>query len=591
MDVVHEADKRLAKPGWMLWQWFDFEDLEADGVISRLKAKLEKVKEVSTSMEKLAEFMRWEIQQYEEEIKGRDEIQSEAEYENSFLNLVKADQRGILLLHPYFVSKTIDQLQNMWKNFCTAAGVRFHSIMTKPDESLAHYHVVHEDGRITGRKVFCAKDFKEGEYIVFCNHIRHWGDVQVWENVHEGRYVNDVGVMGVPTKLALTLCRDFDGNFIQLISTKNYPNIANRIKNFPLPSNTVNFPKVALPGNVPQVASGSRTDMTGLVCSLLAQCRALRSENQVLLIPKGAGQVNDQEMRLIDFLSQQLQIAIDSVKSAYPNNTVGLYFVRDFLFTAYRDAYSKEEAHFDNISPWLKSLQQKDTFVSKPCDVIEEVPDTISRLVRLVNSYWEEFAIKYEDHIPKDYQHALFFDVKSDPVQDQLAKRHTDWYQVHMGNAINECNELAAKGIYANEAIRVINTRVRNYRKKLETDPDKSQFTMESWAAAYWRAANRRISGKATIVFTMFHQEIIEELKNYGDNLPDHLIVYGVNKNEFAHPTYQWTGEKVTVQIREMEAWIQWDKAQKLIGFHCLGRVGTKYIAFLRKMRCNNSSE
>jgi DNA alkylation damage repair protein AlkB len=579
MGVVHEAEDRFAKPGWMLWQWFTFKEMEDDGIINRLEEKLQKLKDVSTSMPKLAEFMKRQILDYEAEIQGRDELTSEAEYEDIFLDIVKNDTRGILLLHPYFVSKTIDHLQNMWKNFCTAAGVRFFSVMTMPDESLAHYHFVHEDGRITGRKVFCAPDFKEGEYIVFCNPMRHWGDVQVWENRHEGPFKNAVGIMAVPTKLALTLGRDFDGDFVQLISTKHYPNITKRINSFDPPPHTIKFPKIALSGSLQDIALGSMTDMTGIVSSLLAQTKALGLEYEILEIPAGYNETQPKEMSLIDFLSQELQIAVDSLKSAYPNNKKGLDIVRDYINGKANDQFG--EIPFKNVSPWLNSLKKKETFVSKPCDVLANAPDTISKLVRLVNSYWQQFAIKYEDRVPKEYQNALFYHIKSDKEQDRLAIRHTDWYKDVMGKAMDECNALANKGIYTNLPIRVVNNRLRDYRKKLVEDPEKNQFTMESWAAAYWRAANRRESGKASMVFTMFHQEIIEELKNYGDNIPDHIIVYEVNKNEFSHPTYKWTGEKVQMEIIQDGKFemcrIILENATRLKGFHVLGKVASKY--------------
>ncbi|MEY3870067.1 MAG: hypothetical protein RLZZ338_3958 [Cyanobacteriota bacterium] len=621
MGVVHEAEERFAKPGWMLWQWFSFKELEEDGIISRLTNKLEQLKDVSTSMLKLAEFMRIQIEDYNAEVEGRDELVSEKEYEDIFLDIVKNDTRGILLLHPYFVSKTIDHLQNMWKTYCTSAGVRFYSVMTMPDESLAHYHKVEEDGRIVGAKVFCARDFKEGEYIVFCNPMRHWGDVQIWENKHEGAFKDAIGVMAVPTKLALTLGRDFDGDFVQLVSTKKFPTIANRIKNFPIPPRTVKFPKIALPGNLQQVAVGSMTDKTGIVASLIAQAKALNLENDVLKIPYGFQEgpeptpeptptpptpptpkpkppswsdpipepnIIGKEMTIIDFLSQQLQIAVDSLKSAYPNNDEGLDIVRDYVNNAktFYDfvAGSDDEKDYNyNAAPWLKSLKQKETFVSQPCDVISNSPDTISQLVRLINSYWQQFAIKYEDRVPYEYRNALFFNIKSDPAQDNLATDHTDWYVDVMGKAVNECNKLREQGIYNNLPIRVVNNRVRDYRKKLEEDPEKSKFTMQSWAAAYWRAANRRMSGRASMVFTMFHQEIIEELRNYGSNLPDHIIVFYVDKYEFSHPTYKWTGEKVTMRIIQNEGdkfelcQILLENATRLKGFHVLGKISPTY--------------
>jgi DNA alkylation damage repair protein AlkB len=585
MGVVHEAEDRFAKPGWMLWQWFSFQDLEKDGIISRLENKMQQLKEVSSSMPKLAEFMRRQIEDYEAEVQGREEFQSEAEYENIFLDIVKNDTRGILLLHPYFIWKITDHLQNMWITYCTAAGVRFYSVMTMPDESLSHYHIVHPDGRITGRKVFCAPDFKEGEYIVFCNPMRHWGDVQIWQNRHEGPFKNATGVMAVPTKLALTLGRDFDGDFVQLISTQKYPHITQKIKSFQTPPNTVKFPKIALSGSLKEIALSSMTDKTGIVASLIAQCKSLNLQGNVITIPPGYGESTSQEMTLIDFLSQQLQIAVDSLKSAYPNNNEGLAKVRDYIQLVGDLVYDTK----DNVAPWLNSLKQKQTFVSQPCDVLTDAPDTISRLVRLVNSYWQQFAIKYDDSIPKHYQYALFSHIKSDQAQDELARKHTDWYVDVMGKAMNECDNLRQKGVYTNLPIRVVNGRLRDYRNKLENDPDKNKFTMQSWAAAYWRAANRRTSGKASMVFTMFHQEIIEELKNYGNNLPDHIIVFYVDKYEFSHSTYKWTGEKVTMQVREMEekpgqyeAWIQWDEAKILKGFHCLGKIDKKYFTRIK---------
>jgi hypothetical protein len=397
--------------------------------------------------------------------------------------------------------------------------------------------------------------------------------------------------MAVPTKLALSLGRDFDGDFVQLINAKKYPHIVNAIESIPLPPVTVKFPKIALKGNLQDVAIGSMTDKTGIVASLIAQTKVLGLENEQIFLPLQYGDPNygkvknaKKQMRLIDFLSQQLQIAVDSLKSAYPNNTVGLDHVRDFLKLCYENAYSEEERMgFDKISPWLKSLKDRNTFASKPCDVLADAPDTISQLVRLVNSYWQQFVIKYEDRIPKKYQNALFYHIKSDKKQDQLAEKHTEWYKDFMGKAMDECKALAARNIYTNLPIRVVNNRVREFRKKLEEDSEHSKFTIQSWAAAYWRAANRRMSGKASMVFTMFHEEIIEELKNYGSNIPDHIIVYDIPNYEFKHSTYKWTGEKVTMQITQNEGdkfelcEIFLENATRLTGFHVLGKVAYKY--------------
>jgi hypothetical protein len=92
-----------------------------------------------------------------------------------------------------------------------------------------------------------------------------------------------------------------------------------------------------------------------------------------LLIPAGGEQKENEEMTVIDFLSQQVQIAVDSLKSAYPNNKNGLDAVKKFL-----DEIEAE-------APWLKDFKDDDCYAKRPCAVNQDSQDTISRLVKLVN--------------------------------------------------------------------------------------------------------------------------------------------------------------------------------------------------------------
>jgi hypothetical protein len=224
--LVFEGELRRAKPGWMLLQWFSFEVLEKDNIISKLEAKCDRLSQAYNSITDLAEILRIDQSEAEAEIEeGSDQLQSEAEYENTMIRIIKADKAGLLLLHPYVVTRIKERMRAVWLNLAKAAGIRFYSTMAQPDESLAHYHVVLPDGRIKGKKVFCAPDFEPGEYIVFCNPMRHWGDCQLWENKHEGTYINATGIMAAPRKLLLNLGRDTDGDFIQLIKSSAYPNM------------------------------------------------------------------------------------------------------------------------------------------------------------------------------------------------------------------------------------------------------------------------------------------------------------------------------------------------------------------------------
>ncbi|MCF3578282.1 hypothetical protein [Planktothrix agardhii] len=144
--------------------------------------------------------------------------------------------------------------------------------------------------------------------------MRHWGDVQLWENFHEGRFKNTRGVLAATRELLLSLGRDTDGDFIQLINSSRYPNLTMALYDMDAPPKVKKFPKVALTGSLQQIAINSMNDITGVVASLLGRARAIGAELIVLDIPK------EGEMRIIDFLSQELQIAVDSLKSAYPNN-------------------------------------------------------------------------------------------------------------------------------------------------------------------------------------------------------------------------------------------------------------------------------
>ena len=82
------------------------------------------------------------------------------------------------------------------------------------------------------------------------------------------------------------------------------------------------------------------------------------------------------EMKIIDFLSQELQIAVDSLKSAYPNNDKGLQAVTDYL-NSFGDA---------GKIPWLKDFKEKEVYLSRPCAVAEDAHNTKNRLGAFIHN-------------------------------------------------------------------------------------------------------------------------------------------------------------------------------------------------------------
>ncbi|CAH2575720.1 hypothetical protein PRNO82_04968 (plasmid) [Planktothrix rubescens] len=529
IGVVHEAEERRAKPGWMLWQWFSFETLEEDGIITRLHEKCQKLSTALDDIYKLADVLRIDLDEAEQELANLDDNpDAEVAYVDSVLKIIKADKKGVLILHPYVLLKVKFRLREMWKNLAKSAGVRFYSVMCTPDTSLEKYQKRYGDNFVFSPKTFCSPSFKEGEYIVFCNPMRHWGDVQLWNNVYEGRFKNTRGVLAATRELLLSLGRDTDGDFIQLINSQRYPAITYALQGMDKSPKVKKFPKVALTGSLQQIAINSMNDITGVVASLLGRARAIGAELIVQNIP-GEG-----EMRIIDFLSQELQIAVDSLKSAYPNNQDGLKVVKEFLDKSGADIQ------------WLADLKSDDCYFTRPCLVNNNLTDTVTRIVSLVNSYYRQPNLK-EDTIPMDYRFTLFSLVVSDAVQDAIALRERDAYRAEMGAA------LAHKA--ANDDDRLVKEVTAKFKVQTEVimretlNPLRKPYPPKTWAAAYWRVNHLAKSGTAGLVFLLFCDEIIEELKRMESKKVWIVVLYAVQYTAFARPqSNAWNGEELTVR-------------------------------------------
>jgi hypothetical protein len=239
-------------------------------------------------------------------------------------------------------------------------------------------------------------------------------------------------------------------------------------------------------------------------------------------------------MRIIDFLSQELQIAVDSLKSAYPNNQDGLKVVKEFLDKSGADIQ------------WLADLKSDDCYFTRPCLVNNNLTDTVTRIVSLVNSYYRQPNLR-EDTIPMDYRFTLFSLVVSDAVQDAIALRERDAYRAEMGAA------LAHKA--ANDDDRLVKEVTAKFKAQTEVimretlNPLRKPYPPKTWAAAYWRVNHLAKSGTAGLVFLLFCDEIIEELKNLENKKVWLITIYAVQFTAFARPQLNaWNGEELTVR-------------------------------------------
>lgn len=532
MGLVFEREERVAKLGWMFFQWFPVSSLlaangSAPSIITTLRSKCQKLAAAYNSIRDLAEILRVSQAQKQEELINSDadiignEEQSEAEFISPLIRIIEVDVHGVLLLHPYIVRKIQERLQLEWLVLATAAGVRFYSVMCQPDETLDYYY---KDGAPDGKKVMCAPDFKEGYYIVFCNPIRHWGDCQIWENIHTGHYKNGTGLIAATRKQLLGLGRDTDGNFMQLMSVNRYPALASAIAKFSAPPATEKFSNMALKGNLRQVAINSMNDYTGIVANLLGRTAAANVEQHFLDIPPGGEQKKTVNMRIIDFLlSQQVQIAVDSLKSAYPNNMNGINAV-----TKYVDRIAGE-----NNIPWLKGFKDKRVYVDYPCPVNENAMDTISYIVKMVNSYWKKPDLAITSS-PASFKFALFKLYPENEVQQRMANEVRFAYAAAMKSA----NEWKAANNGDTKQIKEASALFKAKRDGILAiqKPDGTLYGAETWAAAYWQVCHKSEEGSAGLVFLLWIDEIIAELRSTTREIRGVIVVYGLANKTNSYP-------------------------------------------------------
>lgn len=602
MGLVFEGEERIAKPGWMFFQWFPKTALTKVNtpyppITTSLRSKCEKLAAAYDSIRDLAEILRVSQEKKDDDLVNPNadiignEEQSEAEYISPLIRIIQVDVHGVLLLHPYIVRKIQERLQLQWLVLATAAGVRFYSVMCQPDESLDVYY---KDGAPDGEKVMCAPDFKPGNYIVFCNPMRHWGDCQIWRNVHEGTYANGTGLIAATKKQLLGLGRDTDGDFMQLVSVKRFPALAEAIAQFAQPPATEKFPKMALKGNLRQVAINSMNDSTGIAANLLGRAAAAGVEMHFLDIPPGGLQTKTQNMRIIDFLSQQVQIAVDSLKSAYPNNMNGLNAV-----TKYIDSVAGEA----NI-PWLKGFKDKKVYAEYPCPVDADATDTVSAIVKLVNSYWKKPDLAITSS-PVSFKFALFKLYPENEVQQRMAneirfgyaaamKSANDWKAANNGDT-TQIKEASALFKAKRDGILAIQK------------PDGTTYSAETWAAAFWQVCHQSEEGSAGLVFLLWIDEIIAELSSTTREIRGIVVVFNLANATNSYPLKMangwmfdrnpaegWGGllvktrvvwQTYTVQGQELKRLaidMLHPTATKMTGYNLLGPVDKYYASKLQ---------
>lgn len=236
-------------------------------------------------------------------------------------------------------------------------------------------------------------------------------------------------------------------------------------------------------------------------------------------------------------------------------------------------------------APWLKDFKDKSCYRDRPCEVDEEATDTISRIVKSVNS-WFKIPVLPEEASPKVYEFALFSKITVDDLQIQEATKIRNEYREKMSHAFEwkDANEGDTSKI--REVTQIYKSKKDEI---LSTQINGKSFTIESWVAAYWRSSHQASSGSAGLVFTLFADEIVNELNNMDAKENKVLVVYAVDKNKWAvHKDNRWNGHEVQIQAtlvtyngkQKLGINMLYPSAKIQLGYHLLGFIRDSYIAY-----------
>jgi hypothetical protein len=363
LGVVHEAINSSGKGGQMLWQWFDYEksilldimpktlemarELAAatDSIIDLVKVL--NVKEELLSDDQFAEEYASINEEYtdldeqeEEEFERELELnQSETKkYYDVVLHIVAADRYGQLVRHPWIVKRVEDRTRKRWLRLALNGAIRFRNLMGMPLDSIPE-------------NTFIAGELPLGFYIFFRNPIRDWRDIKVCENIKLNqpsktvdidRYYQHKGAIWMSHITASGVGGDFDGDNFNANGIDKMPHIAAQAAQFPqkyelsVTGKAVFKPeKQPIQGSLAVVAIRSMDSQVGIVADLMMRAQAINLISMELDFPQfnhSTGRYSGRflenpdtgeeeylgettRMTIMEFLAQELQVAVDRAKN------------------------------------------------------------------------------------------------------------------------------------------------------------------------------------------------------------------------------------------------------------------------------------
>lgn len=553
LGVVFEAEDRSAKGGQMLWQWYSKDALATD-VLPYTLEEAEKLSDAVKDIHSLAAALsvKEEIAADEDFFVDDQNLDDPEEgtsrdYRDVVLEVVIADKFGQLTRHPYLVQRVRDRLRKRWVRLALNGAVIFRSLMYLPLDTI-------------GEHVFIAYDLPVGSYIIFRNPVRHWGDIKIWKNI-KSQYADAKfkGVAMMSHTTAAQVAGDFDGDFGQFDNVNNMKVIAKETKEFPekykdsLSDTLIEKPgKKAITGSLAAVAIRSMDSKVGLVANLIMRAQATSTIAYTVTIKnwshaEGKHTGGETTMTVLEFLGQELQIAVDRLKNDLYHDDDGIKQVQQIVNSLPQP-------------PWIDDRKKKEVYLERPMYTRvaggeptwnysgQLPPDSVSFMIDEVNQRWVQLS-DYMEHV--SYYRNLFpnSDTKNAPYTADMIQAARNLNQSY-GKRMAQAAQLGDAGNFdeAKKLRESVFKDIDAYKEKLVTactyaekttdlegliftgyesgvkvleDGTLVPATLFDWCCAFWDACHGKGSSELAtggLVFRMFPDQIIEQLDVPGVN-------------------------------------------------------------------------
>jgi hypothetical protein len=214
---VHFAENRDAVASQQFWMWYTAKAINKD-LIPGLEQAASDLRDAIVNRNKIADVFdiantrldvgftgdvdpdNWEATDDD------DSPVSDKGWEDPIMEIINADEEGVLMNHPKIVNTLRTRLARRWRRYALNTHIAFQSFMMMPDDSLAKNTIV-------------CHDIPEGLCILFRNPILHYGSIKFFNNVHEGHphQMKQRGSVWISHKDAADIQGDFDGDFVSVL--------------------------------------------------------------------------------------------------------------------------------------------------------------------------------------------------------------------------------------------------------------------------------------------------------------------------------------------------------------------------------------